>query len=150
MVSRKSCRDDSDSNKAAVFGGIYRFDATQQALAFFGILVGAVFSVLAYILWLYFVYQPRAADPKTVVQPEDRLRPGQVGAVCIPICLFVFAWTSRERYLPNIFPNDYTNQLIRITFQRPLDRPHYWFRILCSRVLPHFPVHSQLPWRIVP
>ncbi|KAH7273204.1 major facilitator superfamily domain-containing protein [Fusarium solani] len=79
-----------------VFGGIYRFDATQQALTFFGILVGAVLSVSAYLLWLYFVYQPRVADPETIVQPEDRLRPGQVGAICIPVCLFVFAWTSRE------------------------------------------------------
>ncbi|KAJ6442627.1 MFS transporter [Purpureocillium lavendulum] len=79
-----------------VFGGIYHFDAIQQALAFFGILVGAVISVTAYLLWLYFIYQPRVADPDMVVQPEDRLRPGQAGAVCIPICLFVFAWTSRE------------------------------------------------------
>lgn len=115
MVSRKSCRGDRDANGAAVFGGIYRFDATQQALAFFGILVGAVFSVLAYILWLYFVYQPQAADPETVVQPEDRLRPSQVGALCIPVCLFVFAWTSRERYTPNTFPNNSTHELMRLT-----------------------------------
>lgn len=77
------------------------------AVTFFGILVGAVLSVSAYLLWLYFVYQPRVADPETIVQPEDRLRPGQVGAVCIPICLFVFAWTSRERYAPNTFSKDY-------------------------------------------
>ncbi|GJN75943.1 MFS transporter [Purpureocillium lilacinum] len=79
-----------------VFGGIYGFDATQQALAFFGILVGAILSVAMYLAWLYFIYQPRLADPDVDVQPEDRLRPGQVGAVCIPICLFIFAWTSRE------------------------------------------------------
>ncbi|KFY01222.1 hypothetical protein V490_01019 [Pseudogymnoascus sp. VKM F-3557] len=79
-----------------VFGDIYHFNQTQQALAFFGILAGAVVSVIAYLLWLYFIYQPRVADPEVIVQPEDRLRPGQVGAICIPICLFIFAWTSRE------------------------------------------------------
>ena len=70
---------------------------TSESVAFFGILGGAVLSVVAYLLWLYFVYQPRLADPSVTVQPEDRLRPGQVGAVCIPICLFIFAWASRQR-----------------------------------------------------
>ncbi|KAF2814231.1 MFS general substrate transporter [Mytilinidion resinicola] len=79
-----------------VFGEIYHFNATQQALAFFGILTGAILSVMAYLLWLYSIYQPRVADPDVVVQPEDRLFPGQVGAVCIPVCLFIFAWTSRQ------------------------------------------------------
>ncbi|KAG2413629.1 hypothetical protein HFD88_002818 [Aspergillus terreus] len=79
-----------------VFDGIYHFNAIQQGLAFFGILVGAVVSVIAYMLWLYFSYQPRAAKPGAIVEPEARLVPGQVGAICIPICLFIFAWTSRE------------------------------------------------------
>ncbi|AAW43510.1 hypothetical protein CNBE1830 [Cryptococcus deneoformans B-3501A] len=79
-----------------VFGEIYCFSAIQQALAFFGILAGAVISVTVYLLWLYFFYQPRVADSEVIVQPEDRLRPGQIGAICIPICLFIFAWTSRE------------------------------------------------------
>jgi hypothetical protein len=67
------------------------------AVAFFGILAGAILSVIAYLLWLYIIYQPRVADPEVIVQPEDRLRPGQVGAICIPVCLFIFAWTSRQR-----------------------------------------------------
>ncbi|KAL2128967.1 hypothetical protein VTI74DRAFT_8406 [Chaetomium olivicolor] len=79
-----------------VFGGIYHFDAIHQALAFFGILVGAGISVAVYLAWLFFFYQPRVADSEITVQPEDRLRPAQIGAVCIPICLFIFAWTSRE------------------------------------------------------
>ncbi|GIC92241.1 MFS transporter [Aspergillus udagawae] len=79
-----------------VFDGIYHFTAIQQGLAFFGILVGAVVSVIAYMLWLYFSYQPRVAKPESIVEPEARLVPGQVGAICIPICLFLFAWTSRE------------------------------------------------------
>ncbi|EAW13224.1 MFS transporter [Aspergillus clavatus NRRL 1] len=79
-----------------VFDGIYHFTPIQQGLAFFGILIGAVVSVIAYLLWLYFSYQPRVAKPEVTVEPEARLIPGQVGAVCIPICLFIFAWTSRE------------------------------------------------------
>ncbi|KAL6232690.1 hypothetical protein BDW75DRAFT_247031 [Aspergillus navahoensis] len=77
-----------------VFDGIYHFTTVQQGLAFFGILVGAAASVIAYILWLYFSYQPRVANAD-VVEPEARLVPGQIGAICIPICLFIFAWTSR-------------------------------------------------------
>ncbi|KAE8366520.1 major facilitator superfamily domain-containing protein [Aspergillus caelatus] len=79
-----------------VFDGIYHFTAIQQGLAFFGILVGAVVSVIVYVLWLYFSYQPRVAKPDAIVEPEARLVPGQVGAICIPVCLFMFAWTSRE------------------------------------------------------
>ncbi|KAJ5120638.1 MFS transporter [Penicillium bovifimosum] len=78
-----------------VFNGIYHFTAIQQGLAFFGILVGASISVVAYVLWLYFSYQPRVANANIVVEPEARLVPGQIGAVCIPISLFIFAWTSR-------------------------------------------------------
>ncbi|KAJ5195394.1 uncharacterized protein N7498_008832 [Penicillium cinerascens] len=78
-----------------VFDGIYHFSPVQQALAFFGILVGAVISVVAYVLWLRFSYQPRVSRPGSSVEPEARLVPGQIGAICIPICLFIFAWTSR-------------------------------------------------------
>ncbi|KAK8149617.1 GTPase-activating protein [Beauveria asiatica] len=45
-----------------VFDGIYHFTPIQQGLAFFGILVGAAVSVVAYVLWLYVSYQPRVAD----------------------------------------------------------------------------------------
>ncbi|PKY04338.1 caffeine resistance protein [Aspergillus campestris IBT 28561] len=79
-----------------VFDGIYHFTAIQQGLAFFGILIGAAVSVITYISWLYFSYQPRVARSGTTIEPEARLVPGQVGAVCIPICLFIFAWSSRE------------------------------------------------------
>ncbi|KAF3389395.1 Caffeine resistance protein 5 [Penicillium rolfsii] len=78
-----------------VFNGIYHFNAIQQGLAFFGILVGASISVVAYVLWLYLSYQPRVANADVVVEPEARLVPGQIGAICIPISLFIFAWTSR-------------------------------------------------------
>lgn len=67
-------------------------------VAFFGILAGAVISVVAYVLWLRFSYQPRLSRLESNVEPEARLVPGQIGAICIPICLFMFAWTSRPEY----------------------------------------------------
>lgn len=78
---------------------VKRFIANISSVAYFGILVGAFISVICYMLWLYFVYIPKTRDLDNPVEPEARLRPGQVGAVCIPICLFIFAWTSRERYV---------------------------------------------------
>ncbi|KAM4055767.1 hypothetical protein HRG_015124 [Hirsutella rhossiliensis] len=77
------------------FGEIHHFTALQRAIAFFGILTGAVISVVAYIMWLYLSHNPRLVNLETSVTPEDRLRPGQVGAICIPICHFIFAWSTR-------------------------------------------------------
>ncbi|KAM3551638.1 hypothetical protein MY1884_007620 [Beauveria asiatica] len=93
-LSSRPCCTDIDS---LVFDGIYHFTPIQQGPAFFGILVGAAVSVVAYVLWLYVSYQPRVADVNVVVEPEARLIPGQIGAICIPICLFIFAWTPKER-----------------------------------------------------
>ena len=67
-------------------------------VAFFGILVGAAISVVSYMLWLRFSYQPRVSKVESSIEPEARLVPGQIGAICIPICLFMFAWTSRPGY----------------------------------------------------
>ncbi|GLI74132.1 hypothetical protein PoHVEF18_002366 [Penicillium ochrochloron] len=78
-----------------VYGVLYLWFEFFPFVAFFGILVGASVSVVAYVLWLYFSYQPRVANANVIVEPEARLIPGQIGAVCIPISLFVFAWTSR-------------------------------------------------------
>ncbi|KAK1764195.1 SCR1 protein [Phialemonium atrogriseum] len=106
-----------------VFGEIYHFSPIQQALAFFGILTGAVISVAVYLLWLYFYYQPHAADSEVVVEPEDRLQPGQIGAVCIPICLFIFAWTSREsvHWIVPIFGTAFFAPGFYLTFQSVLN-----------------------------
>lgn len=117
-------------------------------VAFFGILAGAVLSVAVYLLWLYFFYQPRLANPELKVQPEDRLRPGQVGAICIPICLFIFAWTSRARYVIHrpggTFPDEPTNQL-----QCTLDCAYIRNCLFCSGLLSHVSVNPQLPWRVL-
>ncbi|KAJ5123379.1 hypothetical protein N7448_009476, partial [Penicillium atrosanguineum] len=78
-----------------IYGILYLWFEFFPFVAFFGILVGAVISVVAYVLWLRVSYQPRMSRPGFSVEPEARLVPGQIGAICIPICLFIFAWTSR-------------------------------------------------------
>lgn len=114
-------------------------------MAFFGILAGAVISVTVYLLWLYFFYQPRVADSEVIVQPEDRLRPGQIGAICIPICLFIFAWTSRERYSFKIFILP-CKEIILTIAQCTLDCANHWNRLLRPGILPFLPISSELPW----
>ncbi|KAA1472187.1 caffeine resistance protein [Dentipellis sp. KUC8613] len=78
-----------------VFGGIYGFTPVEQGLAFFGILVGTVISYIGYTIWLRYRYVPMMRRVGADVQPESRLPPAQIGSFCVPICLFVFAWTSR-------------------------------------------------------
>ena len=85
------------SKAVGIFPAFSRLSLTVLPVAFFGILVGAVVSVILYVLWLYFSYQPRVTKSDAIVEPEARLVPGQIGAICIPVCLFMFAWTSRER-----------------------------------------------------
>jgi len=89
-----------------VFEEIYQFGQLHQSLAFFGILVGAVISVGSYTLWLYFFYHPYLAKRRAqgeAVEPEDHITPGAIGALCIPICLFIFGWGSRKS-VPPIVP----------------------------------------------
>ena len=86
-----------------VFGDIYGFNPGLQGLAFAGILVSTILLLPSYWLYLYLVYEPafRKADGK--LAPEYRLREARVGAFFIPVCLFIFAWTSR-RSVPWIAP----------------------------------------------
>ncbi|KGO76181.1 Major facilitator superfamily domain, general substrate transporter [Penicillium italicum] len=82
-----------------VFGEIYGFTGMEQSFAFFGIFVGAVISVSSYMLWIHYYFQPHVARKEAnneIVEPEEQILPGAVGAICIPICLFIFGWTSRE------------------------------------------------------
>ena len=77
-----------------VFIEIYGFSLGTQGLAFIGILVG-VFVVFPPFLWYFHKYTEPKFDENGNLQPEQRLPPSFVGAFCIPICLFIFGWTSR-------------------------------------------------------
>lgn len=77
-----------------VFVEIYHFTLGTEGLAFLGLLIG-VFAVIPPFFW----YQHRYIEPKFndngELTPEWRLPPAFVGALCIPVCLFWFGWTSR-------------------------------------------------------
>ncbi|KAI9929312.1 hypothetical protein ASPWEDRAFT_156756 [Aspergillus wentii DTO 134E9] len=62
-------------------------------LPFLGILVGILFSV-AYAFPMYFSYKKKTLNTKGRVPPEARLPDSFIGAVCLPIGLFWFAWTN--------------------------------------------------------
>lgn len=44
-------------------------------------------------------------DEGNTVDPEEHIIPGAIGAICIPICMFIFAWGSRERHVDFFLPN---------------------------------------------
>ncbi|EED12734.1 caffeine resistance protein, putative [Talaromyces stipitatus ATCC 10500] len=82
-----------------VFEDIYGFTQLEQCYAFFGILVGAMISVGSYMLWMRLYFQPhlqKKQDEGQTVDPEEHIIPGAIGAICIPICMFIFAWGSRK------------------------------------------------------
>lgn len=77
-----------------VFIGVYGFNEGQLGLAFMGILVGALVTYFFYVVWLRKHFEPLFDKKQGIIDPEDRLPPGMVGAIFIPICLFGFGWTS--------------------------------------------------------
>ncbi|KAJ5256154.1 caffeine resistance protein [Penicillium chrysogenum] len=82
-----------------IYGILYLWYEFFPYVSFFGIFVGAVISVSSYMLWIHYYFQPHVARKEAsneIVEPEEQILPGAVGAICIPICLFIFGWTSRE------------------------------------------------------
>ncbi|EXJ87921.1 hypothetical protein A1O1_04848 [Capronia coronata CBS 617.96] len=81
-----------------VYGDMYGFDLAQIGLAFLALLAGLVVAVVLYCLYLHRYGDAkiaRLAAETTTVPPEARLWPGLVATFCIPIGLFIFAWTAR-------------------------------------------------------
>ena len=79
-----------------MFGGIYYFNLGTQGLAFLGIFIGLVITLLPYWIYLRWRYEPRYRKANGNLPPEVRLEPFLPGSFFIPVCLFIFAWTSRE------------------------------------------------------
>ncbi|ETN40929.1 uncharacterized protein HMPREF1541_05209 [Cyphellophora europaea CBS 101466] len=77
-----------------VFGDIYGFSIRHQGLVFLGILVFAIFSVPAFLLWVRWGIVPRVGSPN--FKPEMVLPPTFVGSLALPVCLFWYGWTARE------------------------------------------------------
>ncbi|KAF1837560.1 MFS general substrate transporter [Decorospora gaudefroyi] len=77
-----------------VFTEIYGFNLGLEGVAFLGILVGTLISVVALFSWNYW-YLEKQFDENGNVEPEKRLIPAMVGSFFVPICLFWFGWSSR-------------------------------------------------------
>lgn len=77
-----------------VFVGIYGFNLGQLGLAFIGILVFVILTIIPYYWWLYKCLEPRFDDNGNI-SPETRMPPACVGGFFIPICLFWFGWSAR-------------------------------------------------------
>ncbi|GHJ87320.1 hypothetical protein NliqN6_3722 [Naganishia liquefaciens] len=77
-----------------VYEQMYGMSLPIAQLPFAALLVGSIVSLAGYFLWHKYWWIPRydAADGK--IAPELRLPPAFVGALCLPICLFPFAWSS--------------------------------------------------------
>ena len=85
-----------------VFGGVYGFNLGQVGLAFLGLLVGSVVAYLIFVVW-FFAFASRKFDDLGYNKPEERFIPLMAGCIFVPICLFVFGWTSRVE-VPWIVP----------------------------------------------
>ncbi|KAB8275177.1 major facilitator superfamily domain-containing protein [Aspergillus minisclerotigenes] len=64
-----------------------------SGLAFLGILLGIVLSTIA-TFPNYYLYKKKALAANGRVPPEARLPPSFIGAICLPVGLFWFAWTN--------------------------------------------------------
>ncbi|POS68485.1 hypothetical protein DHEL01_v213121, partial [Diaporthe helianthi] len=76
-----------------VFIDIYGFGLGTSGLMFLGIPIGAILTLPGYFWWLRVSLEPKVAKHRDLV-PEWILPPCYVGAICLPVCLFWFGWTS--------------------------------------------------------
>lgn len=70
-----------------VFIEIYGFNFGQEGLAFLGLLVGALITLVGLFSWLYF-HQENQFNENGNIKPERRLVLAIVKSFFVPICLF--------------------------------------------------------------
>lgn len=81
---------------AVVFIEIYGFNEGELGLSFFGVFIGAMLALLGFEIYLKLHLEKKFDDAEDgMIEPEARLPPAFIGAICIPICLFWFGWTAR-------------------------------------------------------
>lgn len=78
-----------------VYTETYGFNLGETGLCFLSVLVGLVVAVIVLCAYLYFIAPKRLAklDP---IPPEARIWPGLFATFCIPVGLFLFAFTARK------------------------------------------------------
>jgi DHA1 family multidrug resistance protein-like MFS transporter len=71
-----------------VFHQIHHFNAIQSGLAYMGLMVGGLLGLVAYCFTTYWAFEKRDADIETF------MKLCLIGAVCYPVSVFIFGWTS--------------------------------------------------------
>ncbi|KAK9473553.1 major facilitator superfamily domain-containing protein [Dipodascopsis tothii] len=77
-----------------VFESVYHFGAGEVGLTFVGIGVGLLIGT-AFYLFVERKFYRKQFLAGTPGEPETRLLPAKVGAVCLPVALFWLGWSSR-------------------------------------------------------
>ena len=67
-----------------------------------GLFVGALVTYALFVPYLVYRVRPKFEEGAQFV-PEDRLPPAMIGALCLPVSLFWFGWTSAAS-VPWILP----------------------------------------------
>ncbi|KPI36050.1 Caffeine resistance protein 5 [Cyphellophora attinorum] len=78
-----------------VYAEKYGFNLGETGLVFLIVLVALGLSIPAYCAYFWFYAEERMKSQPHFGSPESRLVPGLIGAIIMPIGLFIYAWTSR-------------------------------------------------------
>ncbi|CAI7645983.1 unnamed protein product [Penicillium manginii] len=70
-----------------------KWDEGTTGLTFVGVMIG-ILCGSAYTIPMYYRYKRKSSESSTPVPPEARLADGFLGAITLPIGLFMFAWTN--------------------------------------------------------
>jgi len=82
-----------------VYGeGGYGWSLGVSMLPFAALLVGAILAYTGYCLWNRFYFEKKYHENQHNVAPEARLPMSMVGAICFPVSLFWFAWSSNRTH----------------------------------------------------
>lgn len=81
-----------------VFRTVYNFNETHVGLVFISLIIGCLLAAPTVVFnKKYIVPRCIARNPRHVYEPEFQLPQTYLGAVLVPVGLFIFAWTSSER-----------------------------------------------------
>ena len=75
--------------------GIYGFNSGELGLVFLSVIVATAIAISVYFSWLYFSFHPNIAR-NGLRSREQVLVLALYVVFCLPIGLFILAWTSRH------------------------------------------------------
>ena len=81
------------TNFEAIYGNIYGFNTTQVGLVYLGPGLGFLIAVWFLVPRIDTIYNHLTERNNGEAKPEYRLPLANIGAVCLPVSLFWFAWT---------------------------------------------------------